>query len=175
MAQIKGWVESIRSRGRGGFSPDNLLPKCLRRYVVGWRCTMLNYGFLIICILLINFVFTVSVLAREGWSEGLGTLYEGDCPKVNRSNMIAHIFINAMSAILLSGGNFCMQSAIAPNRKELDLAHSRRQTSDVGIPSLKNIFRISRKRQAMWLTMAVSSVPLHLWYTVSADTLAQLH
>lgn len=163
MAKIKRWLRQLRSHGNGGFSPDQLLPKRLRPFVIGSQCTILNFALLTSIILSINLIFTIVFIARRGWSGGLGILYEGDCAKVNRLNTIAHLVINAMSAILLAGGNFCMQCVAAPNRKQIDAAHEKRGSLDVGIPSLTNIFCTNRKRRIPWLILGCSSLPLHLW------------
>ena len=164
MALLQICWDRVRSRGRGGFSPDDLLPKRIKKYTVGWKSTMFNFVILISCILMINIAFTASVLARHEWFNGTGTLYSGRCSRVNYLNTVAHLVINAMSAILLAGGNFCMQCVAAPNRDEIDAAHQRGRTFDVGIPSLTNVFKIHRKRRFWWFILGVSSLPLHLWY-----------
>lgn len=78
-----------------------------------------------------------------------------------------HLVINAMSAILLAGGNFCMRCVAAPNRKQIDAAHEKHSSLDVGIPSLTNILCADRKRRISGLILGCSSLPLHLWWVLS--------
>lgn len=135
LLMIRKWITYLRSCGRGGFSPDQLLPQCVRRHAVGHRRTMLVFGVLCFCILLVNTVFTITILARQGWSDGIGTLYEERCSKVNSLNTVAHLIINAMGAVLLAGGNFSTQCIAAPNRNEVDAAHQHGRTFDIGTTS----------------------------------------
>ena len=161
--RLKRWLRQLRSHGNGGFSPDQLLPKRLRPFVIGWKCAILNFALLTSIILSINLIFTIVFIARRGWSGGLGILFEGDCAKVNMLNTVAHLVINAMSAILLAGGNFCVQCVAAPNRKQIDAAHEKHSSLDVGIPGLTNILCADRKRRISWLILGRTSLPLHLW------------
>jgi hypothetical protein len=55
-----------------------------------------------------------------------------------------------------------MQIISSPTREEVDEAHRRHDWLDIGIPSVRNVRRISWTRIAMWWTLGLSSVPLHL-------------
>ena len=55
-----------------------------------------------------------------------------------------------------------MQCLSAPTRNEVSREHARGEWLDVGIPSVKNLFKISSKRLILWSLLALSSVPLHL-------------
>ena len=57
-----------------------------------------------------------------------------------------------------------MQCLSAPIREEIDKGHRERIDFDIGIPSVKNLKRISRIKLILWALIAVSSVPLHLVY-----------
>ncbi len=57
-----------------------------------------------------------------------------------------------------------MQCLSAPAREEIDKGHRERIVFDIGIPSLKNLRRISRIKLILWALLAVSSIPLHLMY-----------
>ncbi|KAI6433924.1 hypothetical protein MCOR21_002647 [Pyricularia oryzae] len=100
-------------------------------------------------------------------ARGVGTLKLGDCDDVRTLNSGLHLIINVLSSLFLGAGNYCMQTLAAPTRAEMDLAHSRGHSLDVGAPSLRNLKRISRHRAALWLLLGVLSTLLHLiWNSV---------
>ena len=53
--------------------------------------------------LLLNVCITIAVAAKVGMPGGIGTLYHGSCRRVESMNLWAHLGINALSTILLSG------------------------------------------------------------------------
>ena len=77
-------------------------------------------------------------------------------------NVGLHLAINALSTVLLSASNYCMQCFSAPTRKEIDRAHAKRKWLEVGVMSFSNIFNIHWKRSMLWAFLALSSLPLHL-------------
>ncbi|KAL9626699.1 MAG: hypothetical protein Q9164_007815 [Protoblastenia rupestris] len=66
--------------------------------------------------------------------------------------------------MLLSSSNYCMQILSAPTRKEIDNAHARRKWLDIGVPSVRNLKNVARKKVVMWWLLGLSSLPLHLMY-----------
>ncbi|XPS68893.1 hypothetical protein M3J09_001172 [Ascochyta lentis] len=128
--------------------------------VQGWRFGAINCGIGTAVVLLINFIVTVAygIQARDG------ILFSGDCDQAKQINSGLHLVINALSTILLSSSNYCMQCLSAPTRKEVDAAHADRKELDIGVLSMSNLLRISRKRAVIWALLGLSSVPLHLFY-----------
>ena len=88
--------------------------------------------------------------------------YRGDCHDVERTNTWVHLAINAVSAVLLSASNYCMQCLSAPTRKQVDKAHAEGKWLDVGVPSIRNLGAISPGKLLVWWILGFSSVPLHL-------------
>jgi hypothetical protein len=114
--------------------------------------------------LLVNFLLTVWASVKFGLDGGIGTVYEGACSTVSAWSFWLHILINGLSSMLLSASNYTMQCVTAPTRRECDRAHSRGDWLDVGVPSVRNLFRISWQRRTMWALLAFSSTPIHLLY-----------
>lgn len=114
--------------------------------------------------LLTNVIFAIWGSVSRTLSEGNGDLYVGDCQVVNRQNMGIHVLINALSSLLLSASNYTMQCVSAPTRKECDKAHAKGDWLDIGVPGVRNLARISRRRRVLWALLAVSSIPIHLLY-----------
>jgi hypothetical protein len=98
--------------------------------------------------------------------DGAMILREGsdvsECTKIQTLNKWAHLVINLLSTVLLSGSNCCMQCLSAPTRSDIDRSHGRSKWLDIGIPSVHNFQHIPRKRLVLWLILGISSLPLHL-------------
>jgi hypothetical protein len=75
-----------------------------------------------------------------------------------------HIVINILSTLLLGASNYTMQVLSSPTRGEIDRAHSSNQWLDIGVLSLRNLGRISRRRRFLCVILALSSIPIHLFY-----------
>jgi len=128
----------------------------------GWRFGVLNFAILASVVFLINFVAMVSGLAATSGAKGV--FFDGDCDHVKRLNTGLHLGINILSTILLAGSNYTMQCLSAPTRSEVDSAHSRKPSVylDVGVPGIRNLGHISRRRAVLWAALGLSSLPLHL-------------
>ncbi|UPX15171.1 uncharacterized protein EKO05_0005628 [Ascochyta rabiei] len=72
-----------------------------------------------------------------------------------------------LSSILLASSNYTMQVLSSPTRREIDRAHYRGDWLEVGILSTRNLPKISRKRAVLCITLALSSIPLHLFYNAA--------
>ena len=57
-----------------------------------------------------------------------------------------------------------MQCLSSPTRSEIDKAHSQGIWLDIGVPSVRNLRRLSTARIVLWWLLAFSSIPLHLLY-----------
>lgn len=127
-------------------------------YSEGWRFGAMS------CAISTSVVFLVNLVATIIWAVKVkgGVLHEGDCDQAKRINLGLHILINALSIIMLSSSNYCMQCLSAPTRKETDHAHARGDWLDIGVQSIRNLRRISKKRAAVWCLLGLSSLPLHL-------------
>ncbi|PWW73703.1 hypothetical protein C7212DRAFT_359553 [Tuber magnatum] len=101
---------------------------------------------------------------------GVGTLYSGSCGKSRTIGMWLHLGINVLSTLLLSGSNYTQQCLAAPTRREIDAAHARRRWMDIGVPSVRNLFRIKPERRMLWFAIGFTSIPLHLLYNSAVYT-----
>ena len=129
----------------------------------GWRVGALSAAGLAFVSFLLN-VAVVSWLGSLGKGAGLIEVYKGSCDKVQQLDIWTHLGINALSTLLLGGSNYCMQCLCAPTRAEVDRAHSRGKWLDIGVPSVRNLKRVSRRKTYLWWMLGLSSVPLHLLY-----------
>ena len=134
----------------------------------GWRMGVLLgccMSFLVLCCNMVLIV--IGATSTSGYdAEGISKIIEGDEALITRWNTVLHIFINALSTVLLSASNYTMQVLSSPTRKDIDAAHAKGKWLDVGLLSPRNLLSIPRRRATLWLILATSSVPLHLWYVV---------
>ena len=136
-----------------------------QRNLQGWRFGIFSGVLLACAVLIANTSITAWAAARQQGNIGEDaqiTLFQGDCERVRRLNIGAHLAINILSTILLGASNYAMQCLSSPTRKEVDAAHARRKWLDIGVPSARNLGRISRKRVVLWVLLVISSLPLHL-------------
>ena len=148
-------------------------------WYTGWHTGVLACATSVMVVLLINISLTIYAATNSEYKmargSGIGTLYEGSCDKSRTIGLWLHLGINILSTVLLSGSNYTQQCLTAPTRSEIDAAHARRQWMDIGVPSVRNLFRIKAERRYLWIAIGITSIPLHLLcvsITISAQVLA---
>ncbi len=115
-------------------------------------------------VLIFNVLFTIIATSQHKTNAGIATIKEGDCDATKRIDVWLHLLINILSTALLGASNYCMQCVSAPTRGDVDRAHAQHKWMDIGVPSVRNLWRISWPRKALWCFLFISSVPLHLTY-----------
>ncbi len=182
------------SRKKDSIKARLVLPRCLhpiRRIFISislspqyrrvrdvWR-KLNGYHFGVMCcawtsavVLVINLSATIWGVKKFGIINGLGTLQVGDCNSTSKLGFWLHLIINGLSTLLLGASNYTMQCLSSPTRSEIDRAHRKCIWLDIGIPSVKNLRRISWSRIVLWWALAISSIPLHLfWNSAVLSTL----
>ncbi|PUU75536.1 hypothetical protein B9Z19DRAFT_994073 [Tuber borchii] len=143
----------------------------LVRYT-GWHTGVLACAASAMVVLFINVSLTIyaSTNPRYKMEGRVGTLYSGSCGKSKMIGRWLHLGINALSTLLLSGSNYTQQCLAAPTRSEIDAAHARRRWMDIGVPSIRNLFKIKRERRLLWIAIGFTSIPLHLLYNSTVYT-----
>jgi len=137
-------------------------PSWRRRYMTGWRFGVVSCAASASIVFVINVSVTLWAWRRHGFTGGRGTLFDGSCTRSRPYNTAIHVVINILSTLLLSASNCCMQCLSAPTRREIDTAHSRKGWLDIGVPSIRNLSRISGRKTLLWCILGLSSLPLHL-------------
>jgi hypothetical protein len=153
--------QSVFTRISSKRTVDGLSPfqKYTQR-LAGWRVAALNFAICASVVFMLNLV--VTVWGSVSLKKNEGALGEGNCGQVKRLNTALHVLLNVFSTILLSGSNYCMQCLSAPTRDEIDKAHAAQRWLDIGIPSIRNLRYVNRRKLVLWFLLGISSVPLHL-------------
>ncbi|GAP88890.1 hypothetical protein SAMD00023353_1700470 [Rosellinia necatrix] len=146
----------------------------------GWRLSGLLLSIL-------SVVITVGLLASLAVFSKLSDLgssyivFEGSCDSSSSISLGIQFAINAISTAILASSNFFMQVIVAPTRRDVDKAHGKRKSVEIGVLSLRNLSSIPRRRVALFLVLGLSSVPIHLFFnslilesTTSTDALIVL-
>ena len=115
-------------------------------------------------VLVINIIVTIWGIAKFGVHGSLVTIQDGDCSKSEELSLWLHLAINILSTLLLGASNYCMQCVSSPSRPEIDRAHSQHIWLDIGVPSVRNLRRVSWNKIILWWLFAISTIPLHLLY-----------
>ncbi|CAI7620077.1 unnamed protein product [Penicillium viridicatum] len=121
------------------------------RALHAWRVTVASGAFATLIILLIN-IITISVICAKYPMSGNGVaFYTGSCETTKC--------------------NFAMQCLNSPTRAEVDAAHAKQHWLNIGTPSIRDLFFVSRAKLCLWLVLGLSSFPLHmLWNSTVFDT-----
>ena len=135
-------------------------------WYTGWHTGVLACAASTVVVLFINIGLTIyaSTNRRYNMAGRISTLYSGSCDKSKTIGLWLHLGINALSTLLLSGSNYTQQCLVAPTRSEIDAAHAKREWMDIGVPSVRNLFKIKPERTLLWIAIGVTSIPLHLLY-----------
>jgi hypothetical protein len=132
------------------------------------RKTVLSCGCLVAAsTLAINLCATVYIPLHSAPTAGLQQplhprLFIGNCSQASKINTYVHFVVNALSSLILLTSNMFMQLLLAPTRRQIDIAHAKKRSVDIGIFSLGNFFVVSKRNRILWVCLAFTSLPLHL-------------
>ncbi|CAM1509531.1 Fc.00g032700.m01.CDS01 [Cosmosporella sp. VM-42] len=144
----------------------------------GWKFSLTTGAITSLVVFLINLIVTIYSLTipqSGGHGNGRRILFEGSCSKSRTLNTWLHVLINIFSSVLLAASNYSMQCLSAPTRADVDRAHARGEWLDIGIPSVRNLFKIPPRRTVLWWLLIFSSVPLHLFYNSVVFSSLSIH
>ena len=135
-------------------------------WYTGWHTGVLACAASAVVVLCINVGLTIHAATnpRYKMEGGMRTLYSGSCDKSKKIGLWLHLGINVLSTLLLSGSNYTQQCLAAPTRSEIDAAHAKREWMDIGVPSVRNLFKKKPEMAILWLALASTTIPLHLMY-----------
>ncbi|KAL8901925.1 MAG: hypothetical protein Q9207_004966 [Kuettlingeria erythrocarpa] len=135
-----------------------------RTFPRGWHFGTIGCAVTASLVFLINLIVTIWAAAHYGIDNGIGTIQDGSCQTTKTLSLWSHLAINVLGTALLSASSYCMQCLSAPTRPEIDRAHKQHVWVNIGVQSVRNLLHISRTRALLWLVLALSSIPLHLFY-----------
>ncbi|KAH8911814.1 hypothetical protein BR93DRAFT_932932 [Coniochaeta sp. PMI_546] len=120
-----------------------------RTSMVGWRGGVMLNLLLGFFILAAGSVCLIYAAGKVSLSAGESVIFSGSCATAESIGMGLHALINVFVVVLLAGGNYVFQVLSSPTRREVDVAHAEKKWLDIGIPSFRNLARISRSRAVL--------------------------
>jgi len=138
----------------------------IRYSLKGWRGSLKLLSILAWILASANLAVSIDMTMRQGGiNPGASVpILSGSCKQINQVKAWSQVAINAASMSLLAAANFAMQAWTALTRDEIDRAHRSGETVDVGIPSFRNMTRISLPRRILWVFMFLFAITIHLVY-----------
>jgi hypothetical protein len=112
-------------------------------------------------VLILNVSFLIWGTTSFLVQDGVATVYNGECSTVSGISIASHLLINITSTLLLSASNYAMQVASSPSRADIDRAHEKQRSLDIGVLSLRNFGWVSKGRVLAYGLLLLSSIPLH--------------
>lgn len=128
-----------------------------RRFVVGWRGGVVVSGLLVVVMLAVAVVGLVFGVARGVDGVGQSVLFSGACETVSTVNWSLHVVISVMVVVTVVGGNYVFRILSSPTRVEVDMAHSKGERLDIGVPSFRNLAHIDARRTAMAVVILLAA------------------
>lgn len=129
-----------------------------------WRVTVSSGALAGVLILLVNVITLAVMYGRFQVADHAITFFAGSCRTASSVTVVSHLIINILSTILLAASNFSMQCLSSPTREEVDAAHSKKRWLNIGTPTLRNLYFVSKKKALLWMILGVSSFPLHMFW-----------
>jgi hypothetical protein len=112
--------------------------------------------------LVIELTLLISALSVSVGGFGSGLLYRGSCDKVKNMTVWLLLPLNIAATVLISTSNYVMQVMAAPDRKEVDYAHSLATSITIGGMRFRNLKFGGPYRRFIWWVLGLSSLPIHV-------------
>lgn len=128
----------------------------------GWRGGIVLNATFTGVVLLVNVIVLIWAAANFKFTNGIATVFKGDCAKADNLSILFHVFINILSTLLLAASNYAIQVSASPSRADIDRAHREQKSLDVGVFSFRNLKWLSKYRIAICGILFLSSVPLYI-------------
>ncbi|KAG2417837.1 hypothetical protein HFD88_000936 [Aspergillus terreus] len=169
LSQSRAEDVPLRASPAGNGISSRLKFRCLgaKGTIEKWKKTLYMGCMATLVVLGFNLGFMLWAVTHLGLEGGRGVLFSGACDQTKKISTGFHLLINLLGTIMLAAGNYGMQCLCAPTRRDIDLAHLEGRWLDVGVQSMRNLWHIPRKKLALWVCLALSSLPLHLVYNAT--------
>jgi hypothetical protein len=133
-----------------------------RRYFSGWRGGVVFNTLLSTLILIVESVILIIALTTTRILEGETVIFSGDCTRANNIHTGLRAVINLLAVVLLAGANYVFQVLLSPTRAEVDAAHEQKRWLNIGVPSFRNLARISTFRAALGVAILLVAVAIQV-------------
>ena len=143
-------------------SPRTTLSSGFFSRYTGWRMGTLACLCAVSLCLVIEAILLLSALSLSVGAFGSGLLYKGSCSKVKSLTVWLLLPLNIAATVLISTSNYVMQVMAAPDREEVDYAHSLATSITIAGMRFRNLQFGGLRRRVIWWILGVSSLPIHV-------------
>jgi hypothetical protein len=132
----------------------------------GWRRAARVNCAVLVTMTVVMFCCLVASTAQTHDLNKAYMFFEGTCDggSAAKLNVGLHLMLNVVSMAVFASSNFFMQVLNSPSREEVDAAHAGGTYLGIGVPSVRNAFRVSHFKTVSWLVLLFSSIPVHLLF-----------
>lgn len=111
--------------------------------------------------LVLDTAATIQAVSSFPNTGGKGILYHGEGSESYFLDILLHLFVNILGAIVLSASIYVMQCRSSPTHEEVDEAHSKREGLRVGVLNIRNSGGLCRARFILCSMLAGRSLRVH--------------
>jgi hypothetical protein len=142
-------------------------------FVSGWHAGLIRAFVLSSCAFIFNIVIYAWLYSTHNTRAGTATIMNESCTKVQNANIVVHAGLNVISTMVLGASTYAMQGMTAPTREEVDEAHAKGIWLEIGTHSVRNLFHVKKRNLWIWMLLALTSMPLHLFFNAVFFTTSQ--
>ena len=157
----KTWIEQLENLEHRRFG-TRIVSFFYNNFIAGWRAGLLRAFLFSLGALLANVSVFFWLFFEFDDVKGTGLIRTSNCTEIGRMETGIKVGLNIVSTLILGASTYAMQGTTSPTRKEVDKAHKKGKWLEIGTQSWRNLVYVSKRHAAIWVVLAVTSLPLHL-------------
>ncbi|KAH7346022.1 hypothetical protein BKA66DRAFT_433502 [Pyrenochaeta sp. MPI-SDFR-AT-0127] len=165
-------MDQLERKERQNFA-TRLIISFNKTFIEGWRAGLLRAFVFSLAAFIANIAVYAWLFATYNGPGGTATVMTGKCEMVRQTNTGIHAALNVVSTLVLSASTYAMQGLTAPTRKEVNVAHGKGKWVEIGTASIRNLFHVRRRNIWIWILLAVTGLPFHLFFNAVFFTTSQ--
>lgn len=130
----------------------------------GWRRAVLFNTIAVSILTTLGIAFLAWSVSKGSGLDASHIIFEGDCSSTKAVNMWLHLALNVCSTGVLASSSFFMQIMTSPTRRDVDTSHKYSIPLTIGVPSIPNLFHVSKLKATFWVLLFITSFPIHLLF-----------
>ncbi|ATZ52000.1 hypothetical protein BCIN_07g05340 [Botrytis cinerea B05.10] len=130
-----------------------------RAKVPQWKSRCSIAAVLMGVVLAVYVVFIIWASQKSTDNVSIRTIVEGSCSTVNATNFGLHVLINVLGMAVSIASACALYFLSSPTRNEIDEAHAKGNSFDIGVLSFRNLK--SFKKKVLFGLLIISSLPIH--------------
>lgn len=130
--------------------------------LAGWKAGVATNALVSFGILVLGAVALTLAVSRSSLPGGEAPIYTGSCARARQIHLGLRALVGVLAVALLAAANYAFQVLSSPTRLEVEMAHGKGRWLDVGVPSVRNLRRVSRGRVLMVVGVLLASFSIQV-------------